>query len=479
MITITKVDEVYNRITSEPAIEQELAEFFTFEVPGAKFMPSVRNRFWDGKIRLYSTTKKLLYTGLESYIHAFAEERMIDVYTPAKPAITAADLSYINNLSLPFNPRDYQLEAVQRCIERGRAMVLSPTASGKSLIIYLLTQHYPGNCLIIVPTTSLVHQMASDFVEYGYDQQIHKILSGQEKDINRYTISTWQSIYKLPKKWFNQFDVIVGDEAHLFKAKSLTSIMTKTTDVPYKFGFTGTLDGSQTHKLVLEGLFGPIIRTTSTSELIEDNYLARLNIKCIVLDYPTDIRRVLSRAKYQEEITFIINNKKRNKFIVNLALSLNKNTLILFERVEEHGQVLRDMLDQQISSTVDRDRKVFFVHGGVDGNQREEIRQIMETEKDAIIVASYGTFSTGVNIRNLHNIIFASPSKSRIRVLQSIGRGLRLSESTDKTTLYDISDNLSYNDRNNHTLNHFQQRVIFYSEEEFDYSIYNVDLKGK
>lgn len=479
MIEITKVNEVYVRVTSDDAgIEQDLADYFTFEVPGAKFMPSVKNRYWDGKIRLYSTQKKVLYTGLVQYVQMFAEERDIPVHIKYTPALNTVDWTFIDDLDLPFQPRDYQKAAVEECVSYGRSLILSPTASGKSLTIYLLTEYYPGNKLIIVPTTSLVHQMASDFREYGYDRDIHKIMSGQDKMVSEVTISTWQSIYKMPKPWFNQFDVIVGDEAHLFKAKSLTSIMSKTTDVKYKFGFTGTLDGTQTHKLVLEGLFGPVKRVVSTSELMEEDHLATLTVKCLILKYPQEIARIISKAKYQEEITFLINNRRRNKFLVNLALSQQGNTLVLFERVDDHGQVLYNMLKERIDNSVEYQRQCFFIHGGVGGEEREEVRGIVEDENDSIIVASYGTFSTGVNIRNLHNVIFASPSKSRIRVLQSIGRGLRKSDTKSKATLYDIADMLSYSDRNNHTLNHFTERMKYYNEERFNYKIYNIDLKG-
>lgn len=480
LIEITKVDEVYIRVTAEDAgVEQDLADYFTFEVPGAKFMPSVKNRYWDGKIRLYSTQKKVLYSGLLQYVQVFAEERDIPVHIKYTPTFNAVDWTFVENLDLPFDPRDYQKDAVEECVSYGRSLILSPTASGKSLTIYLLTQYYDGNKLIIVPTTSLVHQMASDFKEYGYPDDIHKIMSGQDKTVSPITVSTWQSIYKMPKQWFNQFDVIVGDEAHLFKAKSLTTIMAKTTDVPYKFGFTGTLDGTQTHRLVLEGLFGPVKKVVSTAELMDKNQLATLSIKCLVLKYPQEVSRIVSKAKYQEEITFLINNKRRNKFIANLAISQQKNTLVLYDRVEDHGEVLYNMIKDMIDGSIDRERQVFFIHGGVAGTEREEVRSIVENESDSIIVASYGTFSTGVNIRNLHTVIFGSPSKSRIRVLQSIGRGLRVSDTKEKVVLYDVADMLSYNDRNNHTLNHFLERMKYYNEEQFSYKIYNVDIKGK
>jgi superfamily II DNA or RNA helicase len=172
---------------------------------------------------------------------------------------------------------------------------------------------------------------------------------------------------------------------------------------------------------------------------------------------------------YQAEMDWLVRNDARNRFIKNLALSLKGNTLILFQYVDKHGKVLHDML---------KGDNVHFVHGGVDGGEREEIRHIVEQSSSSIIVASYGTFSTGVNIRNLHNIIFASPSKSKIRILQSIGRGLRKAESKDIATLYDISDDLIWKSKKNFTIQHFAERVKNYNEEKFDYKIYKVNLKA-
>jgi superfamily II DNA or RNA helicase len=327
-----------------------------------------------------------------------------------------------------------------------------------------------------VPTTSLVSQLASDFADYGFesDRYVHRIFAGQDKQTDKpITISTWQSIYKLDKKYFEQFDVVIGDEAHLFKSTSLASIMSKLYRCRYRFGFTGTLDGTQTHRLVLEGLFGVVKKVTTTSELIEQKHLAEFDIKAIVLKYPDEIKKMLKDASYQDEIDFIVRNDSRNRFIKNLALSLdNGNTLLLFQYVEKHGKVLYDMIKNDAG-----DRKVFFVSGEVDGEEREQIRKIVETEQNAIIVASYGTFSTGVNIRNLHNIIFSSPSKSRIRNLQSIGRGLRKSETKTSSTLYDIADDLTWKSKKNHTLLHFIERINIYNEEKFVYKIYTVGLK--
>jgi superfamily II DNA or RNA helicase len=480
-ITISKVNEVYVKVGCDSGTAQEISDYFTFEVPGAKFMPAYRNKYWDGKIRLFNVNTRQIYTGLYQHLQKFCEERdytlegINELYALDSISTIEAEEHFS---SLPIKPRDYQIGAFAHAIRTNRAMILSPTASGKSLIIYMLCDYLKGRKLIIVPTTSLVSQMDGDFLEYSENQQIHSthlIMAGQDKNADAdIFISTWQSIYKMPKKWFEQFDVVIGDEAHLFKAQSLTSIMTKLEQCKYRFGFTGTLDGTQTHRLVLEGLFGPVMRVVTTKELMDSKTVADLRIKGLVLKYPDATRKAMAKADYRSEIDFLISNEARNKFIKNLTLSRKGNTLLLYQMVEKHGQVLYDMINSSVT-----DRKVFFVHGKVSVDERELVREITEKESDAIIIASYGTFSTGINIRNLHNIIFASPSKSRIRNLQSIGRGLRKGDNKETATLYDIADDLSYKSWNNYTLKHFAVRVKMYNEEEFDYKIYNIRINDE
>ena len=475
-VTITKIDEAYVRLDCDLGTLQELSDAFTFKVPGAEFMPAYRSRFWDGKIRLINSVNRTVYAGLYGHVKEFCRSRDYEVEDGSdfsQVEFSAREASdFITGLGLPdsVEPRDYQVKAFIHAVRNRRCMLLSPTASGKSLIIYMLMRYYNARTLIIVPTVTLVHQLAGDFAAYGYAEDVHKVFSGQEKATEaQVTITTWQSVYKLDKKWFDKFDVVVGDEAHLFKAKSLNTIMTNLSKCQYRFGLTGTLDGTQTHKLVLEGLFGPVYKVTTTTELMEQKHVSDLKIKCIVLGYPDEDRKLVKDMNYQDEMDFIVSNQARNRFIKNLAISLEGNTLILFQFVEKHGKVLHDILK-------DEARKVFFIHGGVDGAERDEIRGIVENESDAIIIASYGTFSTGINIRNLHNLIFASPSKSRIRNLQSIGRGLRTSDSKKSATLYDISDDLSWKSKRNHTINHFMERVKIYNEENFEYKLYNVRL---
>ena len=244
--------------------------------------------------------------------------------------------------------------------------------------------------------------------------------------------------------------------------------MTKLHHAKYRFGFTGTLDGTQTHKWVLEGLFGPSYKVTKTDELMRQGHLSQVDIQCIVLKHPEK-----KFETYQDEIEYLISHEQRNNFIKNLSLDLKGNTLVLFSRVEAHGQVLYDLINNNKKG----DRKVFFIHGGIDTSERELVREITEEESNAIIIASYGTFSTGINIKRLHNIIFASPSKSRVRNLQSIGRVLRKGKDKVKATLYDISDDCTYKSKRNYTLNHLIERIKIYNEENFNYEIITIQLK--
>ena len=481
---ISKVNEVYLELEVDEDISRELSDYFTFEVPGAKFMPQYRNRMWDGKIRLFSPRNGRIYVGLLPYIKEYCSKKSIEYIIEKgveddRNVIRESVRDFAESLrpksrGKPIQFRDYQIDAIWHAIQSNRCLLLSPTASGKSLIIYTLVRYYNLmnlKTLILVPTTSLVEQMYSDFIDYGWeDKYIHRVYAGMDKGSKKpVVISTWQSIYKLHRPYFAQYGCIIGDEAHLFKAKSLTDIMAKSGEVRYRFGLTGTLDGTQTHRLVLEGLFGQVKKIISTKELIDRGTLAKLSIDCIVLKHTEEECKRVRYYRYAEEINYLVSHPKRNKFIENLCKNIKGNTLLLFQLVEKHGVLLYNEIKTL-------DRKVFFVYGGTTTEARERVRAITEKEKDAIIVASYGTFSTGINIRAINNIVFASPSKSRVRVLQSIGRGLRQTEDKTMVKLFDVSDNISYKSRQNFTYRHFLQRLNIYKEEQFKYEINRINL---
>ncbi len=482
-VIIHKKNEVYIKLECEPHILYELQTHFTFEVPGAKFMPQMRNRHWDGTIRLLSVHTGEIYAGLldkvidklklYNYTYEFRENKFYGLPFEINENISKEGVNDYMNSICSHKPRSYQIEGVYSALRYNRKLLISPTASGKSLMIYCLVRYYVGKgqrILLVVPTTSLVEQMYKDFQDYGWDAEsyCHKIYAGKERETkSQVIITTWQSIYKLEKTWFEDFNVVIGDEAHLFKSKSLIKIMSNLHHAKYRFGFTGTLDGTQTHKWVLEGVFGPSYKITRTIELMEQGHVSKLDINCIVLKHPPQRFNV-----FEDEIQYIIGHEKRNNFIKNLALDLKGNTLILFSRIEAHGEPLFNL----INTSKNKNQEVFFVHGGVNTEERELVREITERENNAIIVASYGVFSTGINIKNLHNVVFASPSKSKIRNLQSIGRVLRKGSNKEKAILYDISDDCTHNSKKNYTLNHFIERIKLYNEERFNYEIITINI---
>lgn len=486
-------NEVYMKIDAEASIKMELETYFKFRPNGYQFSPKFKARVWDGYIRNFQPMKPFLYVGLLSHLRKFCKDREYELVVPkdiGEEESIDDDYGYelAKDINCKFQPRDYQNEYIVNSLKNRRSLSLSPTSSGKSLIIYLIQQHYYQTLglrtLIIVPTISLVHQMAGDFVDYGCDStEIYTIQGGVDKNTKApIVISTWQSLMKQPKDWFEQFGAVMGDEAHLFQATSLTKIMEKLDQCRYRHGFTGTLksEESKTNRLVLEGCFGPVKRVVSTKDLMEQGTVADFNIKAIVLSHPEESKKIFKKAinsldkkkRYHAEREYLVNHDKRNIFIRNLLWSLKgQNNLVLFDLVEKHGKILEPMLKRD-------DRQLHFIYGGVSGDERERIRHLIENDpvKQHDILASYGVFSTGVNLKRLDNVIFASGSKSEIKVLQSIGRTLRKGNGSDKATLYDIADDLSVGSFKNYTLNHFRKRIEIYSSEQFPFRIYTVDI---
>lgn len=493
-IIIKPYDAVHDQIFCDASITAELSEYFTFDVPGAewqiraakkkamKFGGSSRFQNWDGKIRLFNTRNSRLYAGLQYRVGRFADDRgyHVDNYPNYTPCTFTDDAvgEFIKALKLPedIKEREYQVNAFKHIIRNHRSLILSPTGSGKSLLIYLMMRYFNKKTLIIVPTINLLNQMYNDFSEYGYYVQKHvrKIGGNNQTTIPGdypVTISTWQSIYGLPKAYFAQYEVVVCDEVHGADAKSIKGIMEKLTDCYIRVGLTGTLKDAKSHRLTLEGLFGPVYVATTTAQMIEDKYFPDLDIKAITLQHPPNVGKALKKAKlgYANEIKYLTEHEKRNRFITNLAQTLKGNTLILF-RMIDHGKALYKVLDGK--------RPTYLIYGATEAEEREQIRQAMiHKEENAILIGSYGCVSTGVNIPSLRNIIFASPYKSRIKVLQSIGRGMRKTEKKVKITVYDISDDMSYKGHMNYTLSHFVERIKLYAEERFNYHTYQIQLE--
>lgn len=481
--TIQKKNEIDITLDCEPHILYELQEAFSFDVEGASFSPAYRKKFWDGKIRLLSTATKTMPAGLtyqlckwldrHGYTWQFQDNSFYGVPYEVDERVFYEGVELFMNKISNVKPREYQVDTVFHALKEHRKTILSPTGSGKSLMIYSIARYLKSiqkRTLIVVPSKGLVEQMTKDFLDYGWEEDnIHKIYQGHSMDTKApVTISTWQSIYGMDKKWFRQFDGVIGDECHNFKAKCLGGIMKKMPDAKWRYGFTGTLDGKNVNKLILEGHFGPVYKTTSSADLMEKGFLAKLKVEIIQLKHASQ-----SFENYNSEIEHIGDMYQRNRFICNLANSLEGNVLVLFARVDGHGLPLYEMMDNMTT------RPIHLIYGDTDVKVREEVRSISETSSNNIILGSYGTMSTGVNIKNLHHVIFASPSKSRIRVLQSIGRGLRKAKGKKSAMLYDIADDFRKNGgRNNFTLNHLAERIKYYIDESFDYRITELSLNS-
>ena len=489
-IVVEQKDAVNFFVDCEKSIAKELNQYFTFYVPNYQYTPAYKKKIWDGQIRLFNLYGKRIYCGLLDHINQFCIDRKYEVeynLHEYDQLISKKDFfDYVKSLNLKHTPYPHQLAACYHALKTNRSLLLSPTGSGKSLIIYILIRYLLDlnfdikKILVIVPTVGLVNQLYYDFKSYSennkwdVEKNLHKIFSGQDKKTDKkIVVSTWQSLYNMPKDFFSDFDAVFGDECHLFKSKSLVSLMTKLENAYFRIGTTGTLDGTLTHKLVLEGLFGSVFKVTSTKKLIEKQLLTDVKINCLNLQYPEEEKNKMKRSAYQDEIKYIVENSKRNEFIKNLSLNIKGNTLLLFNYVDLHGKVLLDLIEKE-----SKDKKVFFIYGGTDADQRENIRNILDLEENAILIASYGTCSTGINIPKIQNVIFASPSKSVIRVLQSIGRGLRKSKGKNQTTIYDISDDLSYKKYINHTMNHLDERIKIYNNEKFPFILKKIKFYG-
>ena len=314
-VIITKKNELDIVLECEQHILHELSESFSFDVEGASFSPAYRKRYWDGKIRLLNMQKHTLPAGLtyqlckwcdrHDYTWDFKDNEFYGLPYEQDEIIFEEGVELFMEKISSVKPRKYQVETVFRALKEYRKTIVSPTGSGKSLMIYSIARYLKSiqkRCLIVVPSKSLVEQMTKDFIDYGWDEEnIHKIYQGHSLNTTApVTVTTWQSVYGLDKKWFRQFDGVIGDECHQYKSKSLQGIMKKCPDAKWRYGFTGTLDGKQVHKLMLEGLFGPVYRTTSSSDLMDKGFLAKLKVEIITLKHPP--RKF---DTYNDEIEFI------------------------------------------------------------------------------------------------------------------------------------------------------------------------------
>ena len=462
---------------------EEISQYFTITIPDSQFMRKGHRKYWDGKLRLYNKRNSTLYTGLLKNLIEFAKERKysIDIDDNLIPDEnwTLKDLDeFLRSLSLPVNLRDYQKDALIICINKKRCVIESSTGSGKSLVIYSLIRYLKERkILLIVPTLTLISQMRSDFVKYSeddkwnFDDNVHVITGGVAKESDKNVfLSTWQSLYNLEKSYFEQFDSVIVDETHLAHSTSFRHILENSTNADERFGFTGTLQETETHLMTILGLLGQATKVTNTQELQKKKILSNINIDMILLKYPEEVCKRVVELNYDEEIDVILENDKRNELILNLAEKGSGNILILTSQVKKSGVGLYDLINENA-----KNKDVFFIYGETDQQLREEVRWYAEEHDNVVIIATYQVFSTGVNIKNLRTILFAIAGKSKIRNLQSIGRGLRTHENKDHLKLIDIGDDFRYKNKVNYAFKHFEERYKLYIKEGFPV---NINEKG-
>jgi len=482
-IVITSENETHALVHADDGILREIRDKYAFRPEGYQFDKRYKAGVWSGWIRIFNEQNKTLPKGLVPDLIDWSQAQNYNVQiTPDGFRHFTEKIEYdIEGMNLPFAPHDYQVEAVTRCLDKKRQIILSPTASGKSFIIYMLCQALfrSNRILIVVPTVGLVTQLFSDFRNYSVkngfhvEELVHTIYSGQEKYSGKpITISTWQSIFRMPTAFFQSFDAVIVDEVHSASSDSLSGILAKCLNARLRFGLTGTLSESKVSEKTLIGHFGPVHRMITTSELMDRGTVSNLKINAIVLKHQGEIPGL----SYQDEMDYIVRSEKRNAFITNLVSKLKGNTLVLFQYVEKHGRVLEKML-------VEKGVNVQFVYGGTEVTDRENVRKIAESKDGVVILASAQIFSTGVSINRLHNIVIASPTKSKIRILQSIGRTLRKHEEKEIAVMYDLGDDLrgvtksgSTKKKPNHTLKHFGERIKIYKAEKFTVKIMEIDL---
>lgn len=504
-IEFIKVDEAHIKVFSTPDIEQGIKDFFTYKAPGYQFHPKYKARLWNGDVSLYDLKTKTLAIGLFKRLSEFASESDIELkFVPNERYSTFDQIddvskedfnAFIADLNIwsksgPITVRDYQFDASYKAVREKKITLISPTSSGKSVVLYIairwiLEQDPDSRVILIVPNIQLVNQMFNDFKEYSLqngfnvDQVCQKLYGGQSKDlVKRLLITTWQSFTKLSKTrdaldFMRLYRGVIVDECHQSSSKEIQSILSKCTNAQYRIGASGTIDqsaGAKVNLLQIEGYLGPVHRVITTKELMDAGQVSALKIKSLVLKHSIQNCELLKKADYQEEMKWLIDNEDRNAFICKLALAAQGATLLLVRNRDTHAKVLYERL-LKVST-----RPVYYISGDVSGDQREIIRNLANVE-DCIIVATLATMAVGVNIPNLRNIIFGSPSKSMVTVLQSIGRALRLHNDKSCANVYDIIDDLRYKKHDNYAYTHGVERLTIYRKEKFDIAIKEIALK--
>jgi len=481
---LEKVNNLLYKVQEDDLdILKDLNSYFAIKIPGSEFIPAVKAGRWDGKKRFFDIQRRTLPIGLLGEIINYCKVRKLPIKLQDKEKHLGEDYQTCDVVDLfkqisseDFEPRDYQVSAIKAAIKAKNLSLVSPTGSGKSYMIYGLIRYLMmkvKKILLIVPSTNLVEQMYSDFESYGWSDlnfYVSKLYSGQLPNYNHpVLISTWQSLQKKEPEFFQEFEAVIVDEMHGASADVLTKICQMCFFAEYRYGFTGTIPPDRFSNYSAISYIGPPLQITTTFKLIEEGSLSQMKVINYLVVYPENERKQNCSRGYQDEIRFVEEHAGRNKIWLDIFKKIpqKENSLILLNHLA-HIEKVKEYIEKNLL-----DRKVFTITGSVETAEREITRKLTDSSEGIIIVASYGTMAVGVNIKNLSNIIFGSSTKSWVRCLQSIGRGLRLHPNKDGMIVWDICDYLAYKKtekqglKTNHLLRHATARKKIYEAQQF------------
>ena len=488
------------RVDEATSLElEQLNISLTKRIDSWRFNPLVKKGVWDGYIS-YFKDDKWIPAGLWKEVMDICKEYRFELKINGISELFDRGISSesFQKWALDFfedsdiTPRDYQVEAAYNILKFRKCLSELATSAGKTLIsfltvAYILEKQKAEKILFIVPNVSLVIQASEDFMDYNYRNQVNikiqQIYSGQKIRAGRnVVIGTYQSLIKKKSEYFNQFDAVIIDETHKAKSQSIKTILSKCKNADYRYGLSGTIPKSGTlDRLTLMAYTGPLITEVSANFLQNEGHIAKCRVKVIEMDYAPEsaknafkemaFNKYESKDVFKFEQNYVINSPGRLNFICNIISRVRGNSLVLFHRIE-HGQKIYEKLRQE------SDKTIYYVDGGTDKDIREEYKKKMEAGDEVVIVASYGTFSTGISIKKIHNIFFTESFKSEVIIRQSIGRGLRQHESKDSVTIIDFVDDISSPDWDNYLTRHAKARQKIYKEQKFQYDIKKVKFDG-
>ena len=456
----------FDEIREAFSVHNESAKFARYRgsryIPNRKYVITPTGRFDPG---LFFEIKKYILSNIDKNINIHASQEFKKV---VYPGYNISKVSQHLSLSL----RDYQNEIVRVCLSVGRGVTVLATAGGKTLTMASLIEHvYRKNksfkCVVLVPDRGLVSQTFNDFKEYKCTFSFSKWTGDDNLDLSTNIIVANMGILQSSKSdldWMQDIDMLVVDEVHKLRKSNKINKVIKKIRTPNKFGFTGTLPDDMIDQWNIFGHIGPILYEKNSFQLRTESYIANVMVQFLRINYNTQPSQSNSgsfnpSAKYRQELRFIINNTFRNDIINKVCKKFDNNSLIMVDYIE-HGEKLYSILKK-----ANPDKKVYFIRGDVDVKDRDKVKAVMENKQNVICIAISKIFSTGVNIKNLHYIVFASGGKAKVKLIQSIGRGLRWHKDKKDVIIIDIADNLMYGTK------HYMKRKKIYKGENIRYGI--------